>query len=81
MILHQYEIKNALKEGKVKRVYPQIVPKLPNQTKYYNEYRFFCEKCKNEWTCTTKPGSSKPEPVPGDSEYVYSEEDKILVPR
>ena len=74
------EVRKALAEdGTIVQKYPQIIPKELNRTKYYTEYRFYCENCKKEWVCDTKPNGKDLEPVPENSEYIYSEQDKMLI--
>ena len=73
--------KVLLKDGSLKQVYPQIVPKEPNQTRYFNEFRFYCNSCNREWLINTIPGKKRFNEVPQDSQYIYSKKDNALVPR
>ena len=76
------EVRKALSEdGDLVQMYPQIVPKEPNRTKYYSELRFYCKSCSREWLINTIPGEKKINAVPQDSQYIYREEDNVLILR
>lgn len=72
------EVKKALWHNKVSSEYPKSIVE-PNLKRQYNEYRFFCRKCKKEWIYNTRPDCRWFEEVPPDAQLKYSEKKQLLV--
>ena len=68
-------------DGKiVKTEYPKEIWE-PGLKRIYNEYRYYCPKCKKEWIFNTLPHCRWFEPVVDDSQFVYDSDKRMLVVR
>ena len=76
--IEMIEVKKALIEGKVVPLYPKdVLEKIRGKT--YYEYRFFCKKCKKEWTYNSAPHCRYFEELPSDAQFRYSQKKGLLI--
>ena len=71
------EIRKALIQGKVDRTYyPKYLDTYKGRD--YNEYRFYCAKCKKEWVYNALFREFTK--VPYDSQFKYDPKKRLLIP-
>ena len=73
------ELRKALQEdGSISEDYPKLITE-PNLKRNYNEYRFFCKRCKKEWVYNSRPDCRCFEEVPSYSQLKYSPKRRLLI--
>ncbi len=73
------EVRQALLgSDTISNAYPKDISE-PNLSKTYHEYRFFCKKCKKEWSYDTRPHCRYFEKVPVTSQFKYSHSKGLLL--